>query len=141
MSLKIMRIATRKSPLALWQAEHVKAQLQQHHSELEVELVSMQTEGDRILDKPLSSVGGKGLFIKELEQALYDHQADIAVHSMKDVTVDMPEGLQLAVILKREDPHDVFISEKYKRISDLPQEAVVGTSSLRKIFAGMLVRG
>ncbi|MFB3101029.1 MAG: hydroxymethylbilane synthase [Gammaproteobacteria bacterium] len=129
---RCIRIATRKSPLALWQAEYVKAQLQQHYPELEVDLVSMQTQGDRILDKPLSSVGGKGLFIKELEQALYDHQADIAVHSMKDVTVDMPDGLQLPVILKREDPHDVFISENYKRMSDLPQGAVIGTSSLRR---------
>ncbi len=127
-----IRIATRKSPLALWQAEYVKAQLQQHHPELEIDLVSMQTQGDRILDKPLSSVGGKGLFIKELEQALYDHQADIAVHSMKDVTVDMPDGLQLPVILKREDPHDVFISKNYKRMRDLPQGAIVGTSSLRR---------
>ena len=129
---KGIRIATRKSPLALWQAEHVKARLQQYHPELEVELVSMQTGGDRILDRPLSLVGGKGLFIKELEQALYDHQADIAVHSMKDVTIDMPDGLQLPVILEREDPHDVFISKKYKKISDLPQGAVVGTSSLRR---------
>jgi len=129
---KRIRIATRKSPLALWQAEHVKAQLQQHDPELEVDLVSMQTQGDRILDTPLSLVGGKGLFIKELEQALYDHQADIAVHSMKDVTIDIPDGLQLPVILKRENPHDVFISEKYKRINDLPQGAVVGTSSLRR---------
>ncbi len=127
-----IRIATRKSPLALWQAEHVKALLQQRYPELDVELVSMQTQGDRILDKPLSLVGGKGLFIKELEQALYDRQADIAVHSMKDVTIDMPEGLQLPVILKREDPHDAFISEKHKSISDLPQGAVVGTSSLRR---------
>ena len=132
MSLKSIRIATRKSPLALWQAEHVKAQLQQYHPELEVELVSMQTQGDRILDTPLSLVGGKGLFIKELEQALYEQRADIAVHSMKDVTIDMPEGLQLPVILKREDPHDVFISATHKRISDLPQGAVVGTSSLRR---------
>ena len=127
-----IRIATRKSPLALWQAEHVKALLIQQHPELEVELVSMQTEGDRILDKPLSLVGGKGLFIKELEQALYDDQADIAVHSMKDVTIDMPDGLQLPVILEREDPHDAFISEKYDSISYLPQGAVVGTSSLRR---------
>lgn len=140
-SQRSIRIATRKSPLALWQAEHVKAQLQQYHSGLEVELVSMQTEGDRILDRPLSSVGGKGLFIKELEQALYDHQADIAVHSMKDVTIDMSEGLQLAVILKREDPHDVFISEKYNKISDLPQGAVVGTSSLRRKCQLMAWRG
>jgi hydroxymethylbilane synthase len=136
-----MRIATRKSPLALWQAEHVKAQLQQHHPGLEVELVSMQTQGDRILDTPLSLVGGKGLFIKELEQALYEHQADIAVHSMKDVTIDMPEGLQLPVILKREDPHDVFISNTHKSISDLPQGAVVGTSSLRRKCQLMAWRG
>jgi hydroxymethylbilane synthase len=129
---KRIRIATRKSPLALWQAEHVKALLQQHDPELEVDLMSMQTQGDRILDTPLSLVGGKGLFIKELEQALYDHQADIAVHSMKDVTIDIPDGLQLPVILKRANPHDVFISEKYKRINDLPQGAVVGTSSLRR---------
>ncbi len=141
MSLKIIRIATRKSPLALWQAEHVKARLQQHHPELEVELVSMQTQGDRILDTPLSLVGGKGLFIKELEQALYEQQADIAVHSMKDVTIDMAEGLQLPVILKREDPHDVFISATHKRISDLPQGAVVGTSSLRRKCQLMAWRG
>jgi len=141
MSLKKIRIATRKSPLALWQAEHVKAKLQQQHPELEVELVSMQTEGDRIIDKPLSLVGGKGLFIKELEQSLYDHQADVAVHSMKDVTIDMPDGLQLQVILKREDPHDAFISEKYKSISDLPQGAVVGTSSLRRKSQLMAWRG
>ena len=141
MSLKTISIATRKSPLALWQAEHVKAQLQQHHPELKVDLVSMQTQGDRILDKPLSLVGGKGLFIKELEQALYEHRADIAVHSMKDVTIDMPEGLQLPVILERENPHDAFISEKYKRISDLPQAAVVGTSSLRRKCQLMAWRG
>ncbi len=141
MSLKSIRIATRKSPLALWQAEHVKAQLQQHHPGLEVELVSMQTQGDRILDTPLSLVGGKGLFIKELEQALYEQRADIAVHSMKDVTIDMPEGLQLPVILKREDPHDVFISATHKRISDLPQGAVVGTSSLRRKCQLMAWRG
>jgi len=108
------------------------AQLQKNHANLDVELVSMQTQGDRILDTPLSLIGGKGLFIKELEQALYEHQADIAVHSMKDVTIDMPKGLQLPVILKREDPHDAFISDKCKRISDLPQGAVVGTSSLRR---------
>ena len=141
MTLKTVSIATRKSPLALWQAEHVKAQLQQHHPQIEVELVSMQTEGDRILDKPLSLVGGKGLFIKELEQALYEQRADIAVHSMKDVTIDMPEGLQLPVILEREDPHDAFISEKYKRINDLPQGAVVGTSSLRRKCQLMAWRG
>ena len=127
-----IRIATRKSPLALWQAEHVKARLLQNHPELEVELVSMETQGDRILDTSLSLVGGKGLFIKELEQALYDHQADIAVHSMKDVTVNMPDGLHLPVILKRENPNDVFISENYKKLNDLPQGAVIGTSSQRR---------
>jgi len=141
MSLKKLRIATRESPLAMWQAKHVKSRIQQHHPGLEVELFSMKTQGDRILDKPLSLVGGKGLFIKELEQALYDHQADIAVHSMKDVTIDMQEGLQLPVILKREDPHDVFISDKYKRINDLPQGAVVGTSSLRRKCQLMAWRG
>ena len=141
MSLKKLRIATRESPLAMWQAKHVKSRIQQHHPGLEVELFSMKTQGDRILDKPLSLVGGKGLFIKELEQALYDHQADIAVHSMKDVTIDMQEGLQLPVILKREDPHDVFISDKYKRINDLPQGAVIGTSSLRRKCQLMAWRG
>lgn len=132
MSLKKIRIATRKSPLALWQTRHVQVQLQQNFPKLEVELVSMQTQGDRILDKPLSLFGGKGLFIKELEQALYAHQADIAVHSMKDVSIDMPEGLQLTVILKRENPQDVLLSEKYEKMSNLPQGAVVGTSSLRR---------
>jgi hydroxymethylbilane synthase len=117
----------------LWQAEHVKAMLLQNYPALDVELVSMQTQGDRILDTPLSMIGGKGLFIKELEQALYDHQADIAVHSMKDVTIDMPEGLLLPVILKRENPNDVFISTKVKSINALPVGAVVGTSSLRRV--------
>ncbi|MFT5425155.1 MAG: hydroxymethylbilane synthase [Gammaproteobacteria bacterium] len=132
MPLKKIRIATRKSPLALWQAEHVQAELIKYHPELEIELVRLQTQGDLILDRPLSMVGGKGLFIKELEQALYDNNADIAVHSMKDVTVDMPEGLVLPVMLKRENPHDVFISTKYKSIDELPQGALVGTSSLRR---------
>jgi len=132
MSLKKIRIATRKSPLALWQAEHVKARLLQYYPALDVEMISMQTQGDRILDTPLSMVGGKGLFIKELEQTLYDYQADIAVHSMKDVTIDMPEGLILPVILKRENPHDVFISSKVKSINALPDGAIVGTSSLRR---------
>lgn len=132
MSIKKIRIATRESPLALWQAEHVKARLLQDHPGLEVDLVTMQTQGDKLLDTPLFMVGGKGLFIKELEQALYDHKADIAVHSMKDVTIDMPDGLFLPVILKRENPHDVFISSKYKTINELPNSAVVGTSSLRR---------
>ena len=132
MSLKKIRIATRESPLALWQAEHVKARLMQNHPGLEVELVTMQTQGDKLLETPLSVVGGKGLFIKELEQALYDHRADIAVHSMKDVTIDVVDGLILPVILKREAPHDVFISTKYKNINDLPDGAVIGTSSFRR---------
>ena len=132
MSLKKIRIATRRSPLALWQAEHVRARLVQNHPGLEIELVSMQTQGDRILDTPLFMVGGKGLFIKELEQTLHDHKADIAVHSMKDVTIDMSKGLVLPVILKRENPLDVFISTKYKNMNDLPDGAVIGTSSLRR---------
>ena len=130
--MKILKIATRKSPLALWQAEHVKNKLIQAHSGLSVELVSMQTEGDRFLDAPLIAVGGKGLFIKELEQALLDGRADIAVHSMKDVTIDLPDELALPVIMEREDPRDVFISNTYEKIEDLPAAAVLGTSSLRR---------
>ena len=130
--MKTLKIATRKSPLALWQAEHVKKQLLQVHSDLSVELVSMQTEGDRFLDAPLIAVGGKGLFIKELEQALLEGRADIAVHSMKDVTIDLPDELILPVIMKREDTRDVFISNTYKQIEDLPDAAVLGTSSLRR---------
>jgi len=130
--VKILKIATRKSPLALWQAEHVKKLLLQTHSDLSVELVSMQTEGDRFLDAPLIAVGGKGLFIKELEQALLEGSADIAVHSMKDVTIDLPDELVLPVIMKREDTRDVFISNTYKQIEDLPAAAVLGTSSLRR---------
>ncbi len=130
--MKTLKIATRKSPLALWQAEHVKTLLLQTHSDLSVELVSMQTEGDRFLDAPLIAVGGKGLFIKELEQALLDGRADIAVHSMKDVTIDLPDKLALPVIMKREDSRDVFISNTYKQVEDLPAAAVLGTSSLRR---------
>ncbi len=114
----MIRKATRKSPLALWQAEHVKHRLQETHSGLNVELVGMQTQGDRFLDAPLMDVGGKGLFIKELEQALLAGQADIAVHSMKDVTIDLPEQLQLPVILEREDTRDVFISNRYACLDD-----------------------
>jgi hydroxymethylbilane synthase len=128
----MIRIATRKSPLALWQAEHVKHRLQETHSGLNVELIGMQTQGDRFLDAPLIEVGGKGLFIKELEQALLTGQADIAVHSMKDVTIDLPEELQLPVILEREDTRDVFISNRYSCLDDLPKAAKVGTSSLRR---------
>jgi hydroxymethylbilane synthase len=132
MSDTTLRIATRKSPLALWQAEHVKARLEAVHPGLRVELVPMQTRGDKILDSPLAKIGGKGLFIKELEQSLRDGGSDIAVHSMKDVTVDLPEDLILPVILTREDPRDAFISIKYNKLEDLPHGARVGTSSLRR---------
>jgi len=130
--VKTLKIATRKSPLALWQAEHVKKCLLEAHSDLSVELVSMQTEGDRFLDAPLIAVGGKGLFIKELEQALLEERADIAVHSMKDVTIDLPDELELPVIMEREDTRDVLISNIYKKIEDLPVNAILGTSSLRR---------
>ncbi|ROR34396.1 hydroxymethylbilane synthase [Inmirania thermothiophila] len=127
-----LRIATRKSPLALWQAEHVAARLRAAHPGLAVELVTMTTQGDRILDAPLARIGGKGLFVKELERALLDGRADIAVHSMKDVPVELPEGLHLPVILEREDPRDAFVSPRYADLASLPPGARVGTSSLRR---------
>ncbi len=125
-------IATRKSPLALWQANFVKAQLEYHHPSLKVELLTMVTKGDVILDTPLAKVGGKGLFVKELELAILEGCADLAVHSMKDVPVDFPQGLGLAVICEREDPRDAFVSNHYKNIDELPQGATVGTCSLRR---------
>ncbi|KZN57662.1 hydroxymethylbilane synthase [Pseudoalteromonas luteoviolacea] len=128
----IVRIATRKSALALWQAEYVKAQLEHYHSGLVVELVPMSTKGDKILDTPLAKIGGKGLFVKELEQAMLAGRVDIAVHSMKDVPVDFPEGLTLHTICEREDPRDAFVSNQYQHIDELPEGAVVGTSSLRR---------
>ena len=127
-----VRIATRKSALALWQAEYVKAQLEHFHEGIKVELVPMTTKGEIILDTPLAKVGGKGLFVKELEVAMLDGRADIAVHSMKDVPVDFPEGLGLEVICPREDPRDAFVSNTIKTLADLPQGAIVGTSSLRR---------
>jgi hydroxymethylbilane synthase len=127
-----LRIATRKSPLALWQAEHVAAALAAAHPGLAVEIVGMTTKGDRILDAPLAKVGGKGLFVKELEQGMLSGQADIAVHSMKDVPVEFPEGLHLPVILEREDPLDAFVSNRYASLDALPAGARVGTSSLRR---------
>lgn len=132
MSKDIVRIATRKSPLALWQAEYVSAQLKTHHPDIEVELVTMVTQGDKILDTPLAKVGGKGLFVKELEQGMQRGDADIAVHSMKDVPVELPEGLHISTICPREDPRDAFVSNTIKSFADLPQGAVVGTSSLRR---------
>lgn len=132
MSLDKIVIATRKSPLALWQAEYVKACLETTHAGLQVELLTMTSRGDKLLDVPLAKVGGKGLFVKELEHALLEGTADIAVHSMKDVPMQFPEGLGLATICEREDPHDAFVSNRYATIDDLPECAVVGTSSLRR---------
>lgn len=127
-----VRIATRKSALALWQAEYVKAQLEHFHDDIKVELVPMVTKGDIILDTPLAKVGGKGLFVKELEVAMLENRADIAVHSMKDVPVEFPEGLGLEIICPREDPRDAFVSNTIASLAELPEGAIVGTSSLRR---------
>lgn len=132
MSTKTLRIATRESPLALWQAGYVKSRLAAAHPGLRVELLPMTTRGDQILDSPLSRIGGKGLFIKELEVALLDGRADIAVHSMKDVPMEFPEGLGLAVICEREDFRDAFVSNLHDSLDALPKGAVVGSSSLRR---------
>jgi hydroxymethylbilane synthase len=127
-----LRIATRKSPLALWQANHVRDALLVRHPELDVELLTMTTQGDKILDTPLAKVGGKGLFVKELETGMLEGRADLAVHSMKDVPVEFPQGLCLAAVLPREDPRDVLISNTCSSIDELPQGARLGTSSLRR---------
>lgn len=127
-----IRIATRKSPLAMWQAEHTAALLKRFHPGLEVEIIGMTTKGDQLLDSPLSKVGGKGLFVKELEQGMLEGTADIAVHSMKDVPVEFPDGLHLAVIMERENPYDAFVSNTYASLAELPEGACVGTSSLRR---------
>jgi len=129
---RTLRIATRQSLLALWQAEYVKARLESLHPDLSVELVTMVTKGDKILDTPLAKIGGKGLFVKELETAMLEGRADIAVHSMKDVPMEFPEGLGLAVICERENPTDAFVSNTYEHLDQLPAGAVVGTSSLRR---------
>jgi len=129
---KKLKIATRKSPLALWQAEYVRDRLLAEHSDLEVELVKMSTKGDKILDTPLAKIGGKGLFVKELEQGMMAGEADIAVHSMKDVPMELPEGFELPIICQREVPFDAFVSHAYAKVEDLPQGARVGTSSLRR---------
>ncbi|BFU60822.1 MULTISPECIES: hydroxymethylbilane synthase [Rodentibacter] len=128
----VLKIATRQSPLALWQANFVKERLEDFHPDLSVELVPMVTKGDVILDTPLAKIGGKGLFVKELENALLEKRADIAVHSMKDVPMQFPQGLGLSVICKREDPRDAFVSNRYTSFDDLPQGAIIGTSSLRR---------
>jgi hydroxymethylbilane synthase len=130
---KSIKIATRKSPLALWQAENVKSKLNLHHSELKVELVEMTTKGDQILNSPLSKIGGKGLFIKELEIGMMDGEADIAVHSMKDVPFELPSGFELGAILKRENPFDAFVSNRFSKLEDLPHGAKVGTCSMRRM--------
>ena len=128
----ILRIATRKSPLALWQAEFVKSELLRHHPGLQVELVPMTTRGDKLLDTPLAKVGGKGLFVKELESAMLEGLADIAVHSMKDVPMELPQGLGLEVICKREDPSDACVSNSFHSLAQMPNSSVIGTSSLRR---------
>lgn len=132
MSTQRLCIATRQSPLALWQAEYVKTHLEAIHPHLTVELLGITTQGDHILDSPLSKIGGKGLFVKELEEALLEGNADIAVHSMKDVPMQLPNGLIISIICEREDPRDAFVSNHYKNIMDLPKGARVGTSSLRR---------
>ena len=135
--MRTIRIATRKSPLALWQANYVRAQLLTHHRDLDVRLLELVSAGDKTLDVPLSVVGGKGLFLKELEQALLRGEADLAVHSMKDVTVTLPDGLDIVAICQRDDPRDVLISNRAtssddEAIKQLPRDAVVGTGSLRR---------
>lgn len=130
---KTLKIATRQSPLALWQAEHVKTRLEALHSDLDVSLVKMTTKGDQILNSPLSKIGGKGLFIKELEVGMMEGKADIAVHSMKDVPYEIPQGFELGAILARENPFDAFVSNHFNSIDELPQNAKVGTCSQRRI--------
>ncbi|MGQ7246439.1 hydroxymethylbilane synthase [Halomonas sp. V046] len=130
--MSTLRIATRKSQLAMWQAEHVRDRLMAIHPGLEVELVAMSTRGDKILDTPLAKVGGKGLFVKELEEAMLDGRADIAVHSMKDVPMHFPESLGLSVILAGAEPTDAFVSNQYTSLDQLPEGARIGTSSLRR---------
>ncbi len=127
-----LRIATRKSPLALWQAEFVAAALRAHHPGLEVELLPMSTRGDELLDRSLAAIGGKGLFLKELEEAMRQGRADAAVHSMKDVPADLPEGFEISAILERHAPHDAFVSNRHDSLAGLPKGARVGTSSLRR---------
>ena len=129
---KKLVIASRESALAMWQARHIQAKLQALYPATSVEILGMTTSGDQILDSPLARIGGKGLFVKELEQALEDGRADLAVHSMKDVPMNLPAGFVLAATGEREDPRDAFVSNHYKTLEDLPQGSVVGTSSLRR---------
>lgn len=129
---RVLRIATRKSPLALWQAEHVKAALGELYPELTIQLLPMSTRGDEILDRSLAAIGGKGLFLKELERAMLAGEADLAVHSMKDVPADLPAGLHIAAVLTREDPRDAIVSNHFNLLEEMPRGAVLGTSSLRR---------
>ncbi|MCH8499261.1 MAG: hydroxymethylbilane synthase [Marinobacter sp.] len=132
MAQRTIRIATRNSALALWQAEFIKSELERLHSGITVELIGFKTQGDKILDVPLAKIGGKGLFVKELEEAMLDGRADLAVHSMKDVPMEFPEGLGLVAICEREDPTDAFVSNDFGSLDALPQGAVVGTASMRR---------
>ncbi len=129
---KVLKIATRKSPLALWQANFVAEKLQSLHKGLQVELIPLSTKGDEILDKSLSKIGGKGLFIKELEISLRNEEADLAVHSMKDVPAIVPEGFEIAAVLQRGNPYDAFVSNEFNALEELPKGSIVGTSSLRR---------
>ena len=138
--MKEIKIATRKSILALWQSEHIKARIEAQHKGMKVVLEGMKTKGDVILDTPLAKIGGKGLFTKELEDSMLKGETDIAVHSLKDVPVVFPEGLKLAVICSREDTRDAMISEKFAKFSDLPNGAKVGTTSLRRKMQLLIMR-
>ena len=128
----VLKLATRKSQLALWQAEHVAALLRAAHPEIAVELLPMSTTGDRVVDRSLASIGGKGLFIKELESALSDLRADLAVHSMKDLPSELPPGLMIAAVLPRADPYDALVTARASGFAELPKGARLGTSSLRR---------
>ncbi|HIP30923.1 MAG TPA: hydroxymethylbilane synthase [Sulfurospirillum arcachonense] len=138
--MKKLIIATRESKLAMWQAEHIQARLQEAHPDLEVIINSMTSKGDQILDTPLAKIGGKGLFTKELETSMLNGESHIAVHSLKDVPMEFPDGLKLAIITKRHDPRDALLSEKYASIEELPQKAVVGTTSLRRRMQILKIR-
>ena len=138
--MKQLIIATRESKLAMWQAEHIQTRLQEAHPDLEVVINSMTSKGDQILDTPLAKIGGKGLFTKELETSMLAGESHIAVHSLKDVPMEFPDGLRLAIITKRHDPRDALLSEKYAAIEDLPQKAVVGTTSLRRRMQILTIR-
>jgi hydroxymethylbilane synthase len=137
---RVLKIATRKSPLALWQAEFVKSQLQLHYPELDIELVKMSTQGDHMINSPLSKIGGKSLFIKELEIGMLESRADIAVHSMKDVPYELPDEFEIGAILVRENPFDAFVSNHFNEINELPQGARVGSCSLRRIVQLKAIR-